>query len=434
MDINISQKLTVNEGKIKKIVKTNIVILLLGQLVSLFGSSIYSFAMSLYILQATSSALNFSLTLALSTIPRVIMGPISGVISDKVNRKKMIVIMDILSGAAVLGLFAVSYFDELRLVYVYTATVLLSIFSTFFDTPLQASIPNIVDDNNITRVNSLSQSIRAITQIVGPFVGGLVFAVIDIKLFLLVNGLSFVFSGISEMFINFKVREMIDEKIEEIKDASNRKTGFFKELKEGLQYIWSQKWLITIFTFAVFVNMFLMMGLEVPLPYIVNEIWGFSSKQYGALVTMFPIGMLVGSLVLSLVPQAEKSYKRIVIGSLVFGISILSIGILVSEALFTLSNIQYLIILMVIHFSLAVACMFINIPIQVTMQKLIPDDKRGRVFGVMVTLTMGLSPIGAIIAGALMDIIPPYILPLSCGAILVIMTLFMARTEELKKI
>jgi MFS family permease len=426
--------LIANEKKIKKIVNSNIIILLLGQLVSLFGSSIYSFAMSLYILQATSSALNFSLTLALSTIPKVIMGPISGVISDKVDRKKMIVIMDILSGIAILSLFTVSYFDELRLIYVYIATVILSICNTFFDTPLQASIPNIVDDNNIAKVNSLSQSVRAITQIAGPFVGGLIFTVIDIKLFLLLNGLSFVFSGISEMFINFKVRVMIEGKIGEIKDVSNKKTGFFKDLIEGLQYIKSQKWLIVIFIFAVFINLFLMMGLTVPVPYIVNELWGFSSKQYGALVTIFPIGMLVGSLILSLVPQAEKNYKRIVIGSLVFGISILSVGILVSEALFTLNNIQYLIILMIIHFSIAIACMFINIPLHVTIQKLIPDDKRGRVFGIMTTLVMGLSPIGAIIAGALMDVIPPYILPISCGAILVIMTILMSRTEGLKNI
>ena len=65
--------------------------------VSIFGSSIYSFALGLYVLQITGSALNFAITLILGTIPMIVMNPFAGVIADKVD-KKLVVCMDVISG------------------------------------------------------------------------------------------------------------------------------------------------------------------------------------------------------------------------------------------------------------------------------------------------------------------------------------------------
>ncbi|WP_249594336.1 MFS transporter [Peribacillus frigoritolerans] len=81
-----------DEKSINRMVKKNIFMLILCQVVSIFGSSIYSFAMGLYILSTTGSGLYFSITIALGTIPKIIFGPISGVVADRVDRKKMIVI------------------------------------------------------------------------------------------------------------------------------------------------------------------------------------------------------------------------------------------------------------------------------------------------------------------------------------------------------
>jgi MFS family permease len=89
MENNIITPLeAVNEKKLKKAVRKNIILLLLGQSVSLFGTSIYTFAISLYILSTTGSGFNFSLSLALGTLPGVLFSPISGVIADRFDRKK----------------------------------------------------------------------------------------------------------------------------------------------------------------------------------------------------------------------------------------------------------------------------------------------------------------------------------------------------------
>ncbi|EOP69226.1 MFS transporter [Bacillus cereus] len=79
----------------------NICLYVIGKTISIFGSSIYSFALGLYVLQITGSALNFAITLILGTIPMIVMNPFAGVIADKVDKKKLVVCMDLLSGSLI---------------------------------------------------------------------------------------------------------------------------------------------------------------------------------------------------------------------------------------------------------------------------------------------------------------------------------------------
>lgn len=420
------------DKEFKKLVKKNIILLLTGKFVSVLGSQIYSFAISLYVLSITGSGLSFSLNLALSTLPRVIFGPISGVIADRVDRKKMVVAMDIISGLVIISLFALSITDELRLIYIYVTTFLLSTCSIFFNTPLIASYPNIVDDKNLTRINSLSQTIESTSSIAGPFIGGIVYAIINIKMFLFINGISFVISGISELFIDFKLNS--DEEGLEDDKIESEKVTFFIDLKKGLKYIATQKWLIVLSLFFVVLNMLLMMGIMVPIPYIVREIWGFTSQQYGYLNSMFPVGILVGSLLLAVLPQKGKKFKRLMIFTMVFSLAVILVGIVVSEAFFTLSNLQYLFILMGLYFIIAASAIFINVPLEVTLQRLVPDDKRGRVEGSLGSLSEALSPIGVILAGVLVDLISPWILPIASGIIMLVLSLVMSRVKVIKEI
>lgn len=84
----------------------NFIIVVLGQIISLLGNSVQRFAMSLYILDITGSAAIFSTILAVSTIPYIIFAPLAGFLADTINRKKIMVCLDILS-AAILAIYSV---------------------------------------------------------------------------------------------------------------------------------------------------------------------------------------------------------------------------------------------------------------------------------------------------------------------------------------
>jgi MFS family permease len=92
-----------NRGELK-----NLVLFSAGKSVSMFASSIYSFAIGLYVLKLTGSALNYATTIMLHILPMIIMSPVAGVLADKISKKKLIVGMDLANGFLFLGLFRIS--------------------------------------------------------------------------------------------------------------------------------------------------------------------------------------------------------------------------------------------------------------------------------------------------------------------------------------
>ncbi|TDX96815.1 UNVERIFIED_CONTAM: MFS transporter [Lysinibacillus xylanilyticus] len=423
-----------DEKSINRIVTKNIFILILGQLVSLIGSSIYSFAMGLYILSTTGSGLYFSITIALGVIPKIIFGPISGVVADRVNRKKMIITMDLLSGIVVIALFALSSFDSLRLIYIYISTFLIATCTIFSETPMEASIPNLVDEKRLTKATSLNQAVLSISSIAGPSIGGVVFALIDIRLFLLINGLSFIFAALMDIFLDFKIKNKIHGVDQKTNQENDVKHTFFEDLKEGIAYIKSQTWLVVLGSFTVFLNMFFIIGITVTVPYVAVNVWNLPSNQLGILEAMFPLGMLIGTVITFLLPEAKSVYKRIMICIAVASIGMLFTGILTCNLIITLDTISYFTISIILFIILAICSVLYNIPFFVSLQKKVPNDMLGRVRSVILTFITGLTPVGAVIGGALVDIVSPWLLPMVCGIIMVILTIIMSRMKALKAI
>ena len=97
----------------KFLFKRNPLLVLMGRLVSGLGSTMMAFALSLYVLDITGSGAKFASVLALSFLPRLLLGPFAGILADRRSRKKTMVILDVVSGVAALS-FALIYFDKER--------------------------------------------------------------------------------------------------------------------------------------------------------------------------------------------------------------------------------------------------------------------------------------------------------------------------------
>lgn len=430
-DNNIQIVKEVNENK-KVRFTSNMILFLTGRFVSLFGTQVYNFAIALYVLKETGSGLAFSATLIFGMLPRIILGPFIGVLADRVDRKKVVVGADIISGIIVFAFLGAVTFDGFKLIYIYIASILLTTANTFFDTCFGASIPNLVDDSNLMRLNSLNQSMSSVASISGPFLGGLVYGLVDIKFFLIANGVSFILSGIEEMFIDFNYNK--PEKIEEDVAISKEKNEFLKDLVDGFKYIKSQKSIFIMFCFAVFVNFFFALGLQVPLPFILNKELLMSSTQFGTLEAMFPVGMLVGSIALSVLPETKKKYKPLIIGLFLVSFIIILFGAPIFFNVSGIGNNIWFIYYMFIIITVGVALVFINIPISVLMQRLVPDHMRGRVIGLLNTMAMAISPIGMLISGIFLEWVPAFLMPISTGVILILITFMMASNKEIQKL
>ncbi|MEK4707412.1 MFS transporter [Bacillus sp. FSL R10-2780] len=394
----------------------NICLYVIGKTISIFGSSIYSFALGLYVLQITGSALNFAITLILGTIPMIVMNPFAGVIADKVDKKKLVVCMDLLNGSLLIVTYIVSSNYGLNLFIIYAITFLMSVFTTFFGIGLEAAKPNIVSKERLMSINSISKIIDSVSLILGPMLGGIVFAVLDIKTFIIINGISFILSGISILFIHFKLFEYnINE------ECSKREINFIKDIKEGVSYLIERESLKNTFRILTSLNFFLGFAVIVPLPYIINTVLNLSSKQFGIIHGTFPVGMIVGAILVKKITDCFSYSYLLKKSSFMLAIFMIISGIPVLFNSIEVDNFVYVTMYCIIMFFLGLMIALIDIPLTYFMQKEIPDEYRGRVLSIGLSIGKMMQPIALALSGLLLNYIPAYMLPIAGGIVFLIL-------------
>ncbi|NDI33278.1 MFS transporter [Chengkuizengella sediminis] len=403
----------------------NFILFCSGQFVSLFGTSVYSFAISLYILTVTGSGLSFATNLVLSILPTVILGPVAGVLTDRLNRKMIIVGTDLISGIVLLILFIVS-FVQFNLIWIYAVTLILNILSTLFSVCSESAKPNIVKEKNLMKMNAISRMILSASFILGPVLGGIVYAFIDIKTFILINAFSFMISGMSELFINFKFN------VEEKKDKSE-KIKIFSDMKDGLIFLFNQKNLLGMMILFIFINFFSTFSVVVPVPYILTNVIELSSVSFGIIEASFSVGMLLGAIVVSKLNDRLMEYNKL-LTLLTFISSILILLMGAPLLIFSFEyKLFYTIYYSLIHMTYGVVIAFVDIPVMTMLQKLVPDELRGRVISVAISIVKVFVPLAMITSGSVLNVIPAFWLPLTGGGCLLIITLRYYYVDILKQ-
>lgn len=407
--------------------KKNMILFLFGKLVSLFGTRIYAFAMSLYILKVTKSGLNFSISILLSTIPILIFGPIGGVIADRLDRKKMVLITDFLSGIVMLIAFVLSTIFGLQIWIIYMSTVLLSILNILFSTSFDASVPNLVDDENIGKINSYNHSIRSLSTIIGPVIGGAVYALVHPTMFILFNGISFILSTISEGFIDFywKVGKNTIK-------TNNKKIEVFSEIKEGFTYIKTKPEIMVIIKSCLILN-FLFTTTTVVIPHILVVQYPISERSFGIIQACLGIGSLLISILFA---NKMGKYKPIKIGLYTILLGILIIACSIPVIFTSLMSIQYFspIYYGIISFAVGCIIVLINIPFEVYLQETTDNEYRGRVISLIVTIASAITPIGYLLHGLLLDYIETSFIIIYAGiGMFFIAAYIISKSNKLKK-
>ncbi|PEM32970.1 MFS transporter [Bacillus wiedmannii] len=388
----------------------NICLYSIAKTVSIFGTAMYSFALGLYVLQITGSALNFAITLILGTIPMIVMNPFAGVIADKVDKKKLVVCMDLLSGCLLIAVYIVSSHYGLNLFIIYTTTFLMTVFTTFFGIGLEAAKPNIVTKERLMSINSISKIIDSVSLILGPMLGGIVFSVFDIKTFIIINGISFILSGIALLFIHFKLFECnINE------ENAKRRVNFIKDIKEGVSYLLEKESLKNTFHILISFNFFLGFAVTVPLPYIINTVLNLGSKQFGIIQGTFPVGMIIGAIVVKkITDRFSYSYLLKKLSSML-SVFMIILGIPVLFKSFEVNDLVFVITYCVVMIFLGFIIALIDIPLIYFMQNEIPDEYRGRVLSIGLSIGKMMLPIAMALSGLLLNYIPAYTIPIVGG-------------------
>lgn len=391
-----------------------------SKIISSFGAQVYAFAVSLYILKLTGSATNFALNLICSVLPRTLLAPVAGYAADNFSRKKIVILAQIGTSCALLGLLIVNHFFGLSLVALYMTTCLLSIASTFSSVAFSSSITGLVDEKRIQRAMSLNQMSISLAAIGSPIVGGVLYAIISLREFLLIYLAASIIAVILESTMNFGLFAKRQERKEDAKRES-----FFENMKAGIAYIRQQKVILTIMSIALVTN-FLLSSNQVGFSYILIEKLNIASEYYGMTEAAAAIGMLLFSIYFSV--AKELKYPVLVAKYGILAMAVLNMA-LAFPLLLPLSYLGNVVFYIVIMFAFGCIAMVVNTPIGVMMQKTIDDDYKGRAFSVLETISMGLMPVGTILFGLLYDLFPAQWILAVSSLLLIIFVLSTARTS-----
>jgi MFS family permease len=130
--------------------------------------------------------------------------PIAGVYADRLNKKKLMILTDIIQAIICFTLFLLIVNDSLHLFHLYCASILFAVVSPFFERTGFSLIPQIVGKDSLLRANSIFQGIQTMAKIVPPALAGVIIKVLGLEILFLLNGISFLFSALCILFIQIK--------------------------------------------------------------------------------------------------------------------------------------------------------------------------------------------------------------------------------------
>lgn len=397
----------------------NIILYTLGHSVSALGSIIYSFAIGLYVLNTTGSGMKFAITLLVSFLPSMMMTPFAGVFADRFDKKKIVVSMDILNGLLFIGFFIFIFTFKMTILSVYITAFLTNVITAFFAIAFEAAKPQLVYKEQLQKLNAISQLIHAGTAIIGPILGGFVYALMDIKTFILLNGISFLLSAVTEMFIDFKFSGHTDVSKEVLKFKQ-----VLESLNEGFHYIIKQKVIMSSYVFFVGINILMSLAIQVPLPYILNNHLNIGAKAYGIIFSFLPFGMIAGALIVGLVTKNIRAQKLFVIISFAAGILTVVMGLPYFIPGLTSSKTMIYLFFATVLFAFGMMISLIDVPFSTLIQIETDEKFLGRVWGILIPMIKVINPLGYIVAGLLLEFINPYLIPLISGTIFVVVLMF----------
>lgn len=409
-------------------------LLFMGRLVSQLGDGIHYFALTWLILDLTGSGTALGTLLMISTLPTILLAPFAGVIADTVDRKLIIVGTDLIRGVIILFLAAVYHAGKLNLPILYIVTAVLSICGTLFGPAIIATTPNLVKKEELVQANARDTFSASATGILGPIVGAFLLGATGYLGVFVINGVCFILSGISEMFIRFPKRKPSVDAA-----AHMQKTTilhhFGSNFKAGLDYIRSNAGIQAIIFFAFILNFLGNPMFSIVFPYFGKQVLLMEPNQYSITQSSFPAGLLLGTFLVGILTQRVAKHRLLSLSTAVSGILVVLMSIVALPTVHSqLSPGQILLSLAVPILLIGIANVQTNVPLTVLMQETIPDEYRGRVFGLLNSLLQMFVPLAMALFGVLVDVIPTFYLFLMCGLVTAILGIRMGMSPAIQQL
>jgi len=361
---------------------SSFILIWIGQVLSIIGSNLTGFAMSVWVYQETGSVTKFSIVILFTTLPGLVITPLVGTFIDRWDRRWLMIASNVWAALNTLGVAVLFLFDKQRIWHICILAAAFSMSSAVISPAFTASISLLVPKRHLGRASGMMQFGEAAAQIVAPLLGG--FLVLTIKIYgvLLIDFITYAIAITSLLVVSVPrpathLRE---------KDANQ---SFLREAAFGWTYLIKRPGLLGLLLFLSLTNFTATMSNLLITPLVLSFA---NASIYGTLISVMGVGLVAGSVLMSIWGGPRRRIYGVFGYGFLLGISqileglrpqawLIGIGLLIGGLIAPVAN----------------ACI---IPILQT--KTLPEIQ-GRVFATIRLVSWCAIPVAYLLAGPLTD-------------------------------
>ncbi|RZN50436.1 MFS transporter [archaeon] len=377
-------------------------LLWVGQLISNFGDRFsYMAVMGLILFRWEGSALDAGMMFVIMALPSIFIGPVAGVFVDRYDKKKVMIVSDLVR-AALIALLS----QAQTLMQVYVLIFLVAVVSRFFYPSRSAMIPALVEKRQLIVANSLSQSTYQTSAILGYALGGMLVALIGPVAVFYLDSVSFLVSAVLIAMISYTA---VTSAVADI--GLSPLMRIRREFVDGLAYVYNDKRILFITTLFSSVLLFFG-GLNVVWLILVRDVMGLGVEGMGIVESVLGGGMLAGTFFVGIIGQRMGIRPMLLGGTIVFSLAFFAIA-----AFTVLPNV------IIWLFIAGISNEVIVVPCITLLQEITPEHMLGRVFSAFGTALESASLISMGVLGYLASTVPVHSLLFAMSACILMVVL-----------
>ncbi|MFN6530372.1 MFS transporter [Nostoc sp. ChiSLP03a] len=353
----------------------------LGQLIALIGSSTTAFALDIWVYNRTGSVTQFALISLFNTLPLILISPIAGPLVDRWDRRKTMMIADVLACLGTIAIGVLFVIGRLEVWHIYLANTFTAVFMAFHMPAYTASTVLLVPKQHLNRANGLMSLMYGISIIIAPTLGGILLSIVHFQGIILLHVTSVSIAVVSLMLVRFP---QVNTSV-----VTTAKSSFLSEATYGFTYFIARPGLLGLILFSAS-SLYLVGGINViTVPLVLNFV---SVSVLGTILSLFGIAILAGGLLVSIWGGLERNIYAIYGCMLLNGVFIIAAGLQPSLVIFAVS---------IFLFSLTQP--IVSSSTQAVMQKKVEPSVQGRVFAIKGAIEAAALPLGYITIGPLAE-------------------------------
>lgn len=367
------------------------------------ASNILQFILSLYVLDLTQSPTAFAGILAIVVFPNLLVTPLAGVLGDRLDRKKSLLVTTLLNSLLLLlaGVFAL-WQGVFPLVAIYFLVIGLEIVEILRRGPLASMLPALVSTEDLAKAQALMELDNGIVQVLSPILGALFYQQVGMAWSLVIT------AGFMGLVYLLYLAMVIPARKQDVPAAQSHPfSTLWQDFKEGLAFIWTLPNMVVLSLVALSVNFIIAPVSGLVLTYFVRVVLQLPLAQYSAYETARAVIILVTPLIVYRLAGQDQILVRLRNGlvGIFLGQSLIVLAVWIGRG----SLLASMGLLLLSDFVCILACLYINIFMNTWMMTIVPENYMSRIGSTMGLLSTISVPLGQVVFGFLLEGVGPLV-------------------------